>query len=80
MCRIQKERFEDRPEAFEQAKGCFIIDSDLMSTLRKDAVVLHPMPRVDEVRSSHMCANCNPDRTDRFIPSSTELPMNCKMA
>jgi aspartate carbamoyltransferase catalytic subunit len=33
-----------------QARGKYIIDANVMKQLRKDAVVLHPLPRVDEVR------------------------------
>lgn len=47
--RIQKERFQDRPEDYEQAKGKYIIDSELMKQVKKDAVVMHPLPRVDEI-------------------------------
>lgn len=50
--RIQKERFQDRPEDYEKARGKYIIDKDIMSILPKDSVVMHPLPRVDEVRQS----------------------------
>ena len=33
-----------------QARGKYIIDAATLQRLRKDAVVLHPLPRVDEVR------------------------------
>lgn len=48
--RIQKERFQDRPEDYEAAKGKYIVDAALMQLLKKDSVVMHPLPRVDEVR------------------------------
>ena len=47
--RIQKERFQDRPEDYEKAKGKYIIDRELMKLLKKEAVVMHPLPRVDEI-------------------------------
>lgn len=47
--RIQKERFQDRPEDYEKARGKFIIDSELMKILPEKSVVLHPLPRVDEI-------------------------------
>ena len=50
--RIQKERFQDRPEDYESARGKYIIDGDLMKILPKDSVVMHPLPRVDEVRGA----------------------------
>lgn len=47
--RIQKERFQDRPDDYEKAKGKYIIDTKLMKLLSKDAVIMHPLPRVDEI-------------------------------
>ena len=47
--RIQKERFQDRPEDYEKARGKYIISADLMKVLPKQSVVMHPLPRVDEV-------------------------------
>ena len=38
-----------RPDDYEAAKGKYIIDTELMKLLPKDAVVMHPLPRVDEV-------------------------------
>ena len=49
MTRIQKERFAD-PADYAAAKGKYVIDAGVMAALRRDAVVLHPLPRVDEVR------------------------------
>ncbi|PSC67787.1 Aspartate carbamoyltransferase chloroplastic [Micractinium conductrix] len=47
--RIQKERFQDRPDDYEKAKGKYIINAETMKQLRKDAIVMHPLPRVDEI-------------------------------
>lgn len=38
-----------RPDDYEQAKGKYIIDTEIMKLLPKNAVVMHPLPRVDEV-------------------------------
>jgi aspartate carbamoyltransferase catalytic subunit len=46
--RVQKERFE-RPEEFETARGQYVIDGEAMRRLNPDAILLHPLPRVDEV-------------------------------
>ena len=51
--RIQKERFLDRLEDYESARGKYIIDADLMKILPSTSIVMHPLPRVDEVRSSN---------------------------
>ena len=50
--RIQKERFQDRPDDYERAKGKYIVDTELMKLLPKDSVVMHPLPRVDEISAS----------------------------
>ncbi|KAI8472341.1 MAG: Aspartate/ornithine carbamoyltransferase [Monoraphidium minutum] len=48
MTRIQKERFTNMEE-YAAARGKYIIDARTMSALPKHAVVLHPLPRVDEI-------------------------------
>ena len=40
---------QDRPQEYEQARGKYIIDNNTMQILSKDAVIMHPLPRVDEV-------------------------------
>lgn len=47
--RIQKERFGDRIADYEKARGKYIIDQNVMDALSKDAIVMHPLPRVDEI-------------------------------
>ena len=47
--RIQRERFGDRIEDYEQARGKYIVDAKLMEVLPEHARVLHPLPRVDEI-------------------------------
>ena len=47
--RIQRERFGDRPHEYEQARGKYIIDQTVLDCMRKEAIVMHPLPRVDEV-------------------------------
>ncbi len=46
--RIQKERFADEA-AYLAVKGIYRIDARAMSLLRKSAIVMHPLPRVDEI-------------------------------
>ena len=48
MTRIQKERFADLSE-YEKVKGSLIINSDFVKELNKKIVILHPLPRVDEI-------------------------------
>ncbi len=47
--RIQRERFGDRPNEYEQARGKYIIDRSVLDCMRKEAIVMHPLPRVDEI-------------------------------
>jgi aspartate carbamoyltransferase catalytic subunit len=46
--RIQKERFED-PAEFAQARGGTRVDAAVMALLPANAIVMHPLPRVDEI-------------------------------
>ena len=46
--RVQKERFAT-PDDYETAKGQYVIDAEAMALLNPDAVLLHPLPRVDEI-------------------------------
>ena len=46
--RIQKERFTD-PGEFGRARGDTRIDARLMERLPQRAIVMHPLPRVDEI-------------------------------
>jgi len=48
MTRIQKERFTD-PEVYDAVKGVYHIDKDAMALMRKYAILMHPLPRVDEI-------------------------------
>ena len=47
--RIQKERFGDRTTEYEQARGRYIVDRSVMDCMQDHAVVMHPLPRVDEI-------------------------------
>lgn len=46
--RIQKERFKTEKE-YNKFKGCYQIDSRLVSKMKKKSIVMHPLPRVDEI-------------------------------
>ena len=48
MTRIQKERFTDLSE-YEKLKGSYVINEDFLKQLNKKIVILHPLPRVDEI-------------------------------
>ena len=48
MTRVQKERFLDEEE-FERLKDSFILNPERMQLAKKDMIVLHPLPRVNEI-------------------------------
>lgn len=48
VTRIQKERFPDIEE-YEKVKGAYVINTSTVEQLAPDAIILHPLPRVDEI-------------------------------
>ena len=48
VTRIQKERFDNKEE-YEQVKEAYRIDKEVMKKIKKDAVIMHPLPRVTEI-------------------------------
>ncbi|MDH5451452.1 MAG: aspartate carbamoyltransferase [Candidatus Bathyarchaeota archaeon] len=48
VTRIQKERFADMAE-YAKVKGAYRIGLDLLENAKKDLVIMHPLPRVDEI-------------------------------
>jgi aspartate carbamoyltransferase catalytic subunit len=57
LCRIQKERFSDQYEA-EKVQKEFRITGETIKGAKEDMIILHPLPKVDEVapevdRSKH---------------------------
>jgi aspartate carbamoyltransferase catalytic subunit len=48
MTRIQKERFADA-ESYEAVRGVYRIDKSSVALMRKYAILLHPLPRNDEI-------------------------------
>jgi len=47
--RIQKERFGSEKE-YTDIKGSYYIDKNIMSKAKNDMILMHPLPRVDEIR------------------------------
>jgi len=48
ITRIQKERFRNI-EDYNRMKGVYVIDEEILSLMKKEARILHPLPRVDEI-------------------------------
>lgn len=47
MTRVQKERMDH--ETYEKIKGLFKLDNRLANKMKKEAVIMHPLPRVGEI-------------------------------
>src|SRR2546426_12831777 len=48
MTRVQKERFADLQE-YEKVKGSYRLVAEDLDRTKKNSIVMHPLPRVDEV-------------------------------
>ncbi len=48
MTRVQKERFFNE-EDYVRLKDSYILDMEKMSLAKDDMIVLHPLPRVNEI-------------------------------
>ncbi|MGI0072837.1 MAG: aspartate carbamoyltransferase [Nitrosotalea sp.] len=48
VTRIQKERFAD-VEEYVKVKGSYKIGLDLLKKMKEDVIIMHPLPRLDEI-------------------------------
>jgi aspartate carbamoyltransferase catalytic subunit len=48
VTRIQKERFKNK-KAYAKCKGKYIINEGTIDLMRTDSVIMHPLPRVNEI-------------------------------
>jgi len=48
VTRIQKERFKSEKE-YEQVKDSYVIDKEVLGQLKKNAIIMHPLPRINEI-------------------------------
>ena len=48
MTRVQRERFFNE-EDYIRLKDSFILDEEKMKNAKKDMIILHPLPRVNEI-------------------------------
>jgi len=48
MTRVQRERFENEDD-YNRLKDSFILDAEKLKTAKKDMIILHPLPRVNEI-------------------------------
>ena len=48
MTRVQQERFEDKSE-YDRLKDYYILNKNKLNNAKKDMLVMHPLPRVNEI-------------------------------
>lgn len=48
--RIQKERFKSEKD-YKKFRGCYRIDSKLVARMKAKSIIMHPLPRVNEILS-----------------------------
>jgi aspartate carbamoyltransferase catalytic subunit len=48
MTRIQRERFTD-PLEYDRLKGVYVLSRSKLRNAKKDLLIMHPLPRVDEI-------------------------------
>ncbi len=65
VTRIQRERFPDRQE-YEKVKQSYVVDSRVLKHAKEDAIVLHPLPRVDEIAD-----DVDSDRRARYFKQAS---------
>lgn len=49
MTRVQKERFFNEDD-YIRLKDCYILDNKKLEKAKKDMIILHPLPRVNEIK------------------------------
>jgi len=48
VTRVQRERFRNY-ESYERVKDSYVVDKKILSLMKEDAKILHPLPRVNEI-------------------------------
>jgi carbamoyl-phosphate synthase/aspartate carbamoyltransferase/dihydroorotase len=48
VTRVQQERFQDE-KVYNAVKGSYIVNADLLKKAPQDMIVMHPLPRIDEI-------------------------------
>ena len=48
MMRVQKERFKTQEE-YDKVKDAFILKPEHLARIKKEAIIMHPLPRVNEI-------------------------------
>jgi len=48
VTRVQRERFPDSEE-YQKVRGSYVIGTDMLQKMKDGAIVMHPLPRLDEI-------------------------------
>jgi len=48
VTRVQRERFPDSEE-YQKVRGSYVIGADMLQKMKRGAIVMHPLPRLDEI-------------------------------
>lgn len=76
--RVQRERFAD-PEtgeaAFREAQARFSLNAENVATMKPDAIILHPLPRVGEISP-----DVDDDPRAKYFPEQTRNGLYIRMA
>ena len=48
---MQKERFDDK-EQYTQVRDAYIFTPEMVSQMKPDAILMHPLPRVNEIKQA----------------------------
>ncbi len=48
VTRIQRERFPDTEE-YIKVRGSYVVGLDMLSRMKEDSIIMHPLPRLDEI-------------------------------
>lgn len=74
MTRVQKERFSD-PLVYERLKDSFCVTPMTMKKLKKTAILMHPLPRINEIST-----DVDSDRRSLYFREQIQNGMYVRMA
>ncbi len=49
VTRIERERFGDKAEIYEETVKNYFIDKEILSKMKEKAIIMHPLPRLNEI-------------------------------
>lgn len=49
VTRIEKERFGDKVDIYDETVRRYFIDKDVVSKMKQKSIIMHPLPRLNEI-------------------------------